>query len=400
MKRIAICWSGRQQRARLFPTHAFVLDVHRFVFQLFLTLLKLQLLLWLLPVLLSVSFAGSNQSFSDASSREVRAMEQQNISEVVAMAMAWQAHLDLFSKQVDDQRRLIQTLLVDKAMQSTTILSNSDEPKSGAPREVLAPSFRQTTGSSARTDESAVISSAQLQELQNIEVWESLEDVSFCGGLFSSVLVRLEATANAAASRHRVLGASCTSRLVKTKLWQLSTVFLILLNVGWVAFVTDMSMKNALRTYDSHAAVANSDWVLVVDVAFLLCFILELVVMILARLASRDCVHRDMQYLLMDAFVVFVGALEVVLTLCGITSTFIRNLRLLKIGRLWDLCHSLKHVRFFAKTNSHDFGAGSFRRRPILGKRAVVVDCVLLRHPLLAVCDHICGAGGCTRRGR
>ena len=66
------------------------------------------MLLWLLCYWPSPLSAWT-KSFQDACCREVR----ENIPEV-AMAMAWQVQLDLFSTQLADQRRFIQILLVTK----------------------------------------------------------------------------------------------------------------------------------------------------------------------------------------------------------------------------------------------------------------------------------------------
>ena len=121
------------------------------------------------------------------------------------------------------------------------------------------------------------------------------------------------------------------------------------LNKGWFSFAADSSMKSALETYDAHAADAHTDWFLLVDWVFLLFFILELVVVILAMSGSRSLVRRDFIYLFVDAVVVFVGVLEVVFTLCGITSSFLKNFRLLKLVRLGDLPHTLKNANFCGK---------------------------------------------------
>merc|ERR1719383_1453793 len=154
--------------------------------------------------------------------------------------------------------------------------------------------------------------------------------------------------ADCRAGHHLVSGSSWTVWLVQTTPWQAFFVLLTILNIGWVFYITDVSMQNALLTYDGQATSATSGWV-VVDGTFLLLFILELVVRTLAASASREMMHSDLLYLLVDASVVFVSALHVVFTLCGITSGFIANLRLLKTVRLYGLCHALKHVRLFAK---------------------------------------------------
>ena len=78
-------------------------------------------------------------------------------------------------------------------------------------------------------------------------------------------------------------------------------------------------------------------------------FILELVVVILAMKGSRSLVRRDFIYLFVDAVVVFFGVLEVVFTLCGITSSFLKNFRLLKLMRLGELPHTLKNANFCGK---------------------------------------------------
>ena len=65
--------------------------------------------------------------------------------------------------------------------------------------------------------------------------------------------------------------------------------------------------------------------------------------------SSREFMLRDLRYLFVDAVVLIVGGVEIVLSLFGVSSSIIRNLRLLKIARLTKLFYALKRVRFFTK---------------------------------------------------
>lgn len=269
-------------------------------------------------------------------------MEQRSGPEWVALALAWETQLDKLSEclhqQVEDQKRFIQAVLMEQSMRSP-VLSQLEKHESG-----LAPSSGEASGNDPRSTESnAVLKVKMIEHMSELEQSQSQHD-SLCGG----VLCWVEAVASAAVGHHLVSGSSWTVWLVQTTPWQAFFVLLTILNIGWVFYITDVSMQNALLTYDGQATSSTSGWV-VVDGTFLLLFILELVVRTLAASASSELMHSDLLYLLVDASVVFVSALHVVFTLCGITSGFIANLRLLKTVRLYGLCHALKHVRLFAK---------------------------------------------------
>ena len=189
----------------------------------------------------------------------------------------------------------------------------------------------------------------KLKIVEDITDLEQAKNTSLLSGLLSSVCSSVEERAIAAVSSHRVLGASYSASLVQTKSWKVFSVLLIILNVGWFFFAADVSMKNALLTYDGHATHFLLDWIPRVDSVFLGFFLLEFLVKILAIFSSREFMHFELRYLFVDAVVLIVGGVEIVLSLFDISSSIIRNLRLLKIARLTELFHDLKRVRFFAK---------------------------------------------------
>ena len=278
---------------------------------------------------------------------------EQNTPEVIAVALAWQAHLDELSKclqhQMEEQKRFIQTFLVG----SPTMLPKFAElpdiaevsQPGGSPLAMRAPSSRQTSDSHAGTERLR----AESMQLQMIQYIEESNRPTLCGAAISAVYSWAESAATVTASDHRVLGAKWAAWLVQTRVWDLFFILLIILNVVWFSFVADASMQEALQTYDGHTTDEISSWVVVVDGVFLLLFVIELVVRILAVSASGEMMHRDLRYFLVDRFIVLVSALEIVFTHGSKTSSFIRNLRLLKLVRFCELQHHLKHIGFFGK---------------------------------------------------
>ena len=221
-------------------------------------------------------------------------IEKETHPDMVAMAQAWEEQLnhlsDCLLQRVEDQKKIIQHFLMEPTLRSVTNLPESmdtsmsrqtspasDRDSSCLGRSRISNSMRvkiepmdasrsrQTSPASESPSswlgQNGITNSRKLKIVEDITDLEHAKNTSLLSGLLSSVCSSVEERAIAVVSSHRVLGASYSASLVQTKSWKVFFVLLIILNVGWFFCAADVSMKNALLTYDGHATHFLLDWI-------------------------------------------------------------------------------------------------------------------------------------------
>lgn len=139
------------------------------------------------------------------------------------------------------------------------------------------------------------------------------------------------------------LNCTLLRSVVVSRCFAITICALILSNACFIAVSTDYTIRNAFDEYDKlpGAPVETPDWMKFGDAVFIVAFIVELLVRILA-LEGEFLVGPAWPWNIFDALLTISSCLELALIAVNLDLSYIRVLRLARIARSFRVFHLLK----------------------------------------------------------